>query len=302
MRALTLVACLGMVCPGWLAGADVVATALYARVGNGYERERLAAGGFQTEYYALGNGGRIYGTTSDETVDRVTYPEIAGIAMRLLAEQNYQYARTREQAKLLVVLQWGVTLAPNGPNYSARINDLARLKAGKEQGMGSLDTGRGGAAEDGGALEGLMLALLMENRARDQINERNARVLGYLDDINESNDIRRWAGGGDRYRDLVADVEESRYYIVISAYDFPELSKNRKKKLLWQTRVSVPTPGNGFDDSMVAMMKNASRYFGQDSGRLIRGEESKGKVELGDLKFLGEANELPPSSEEKPKP
>jgi hypothetical protein len=82
-----------------------------------------------------------------------------------------------------------------------------------------------------------------------------------------------------------------RYYIVISAYDFPELLKQEKKKLLWQTRVSVRSPGNRFDDSFAAMLKGAAKYFGQDSGRLIRGEESKGTVELGELKYLGEAKE-----------
>ena len=41
------------------------------------------------------------------------------------------------------------------------------------------------------------------------------------------------------------------------------------------------------------MLKGASKYFGQDSGRLVRGEESKGTVELGDMKFLGEAKVKP---------
>ena len=140
----------------------------------------------------------------------------------------------------------------------------------------------------------------MENRARDQINLPNAKLLGYLDEINDADGIQRWAGGGDRYNDLIADVEESRYYIIISAYDFPELVKHDKKKLLWQTRVSVRAPGNRFDDSFAAMLKGAAKYFGQDSGRLIRGEESKGTVELGDLKYLGEAKEPVPAKAGQP--
>jgi hypothetical protein len=285
-----------------LSAADTVATAVYARVGNGYKRERGSDGAFKPEYYAIANGGRIAGTTSDQTVDRVTYPEVAGIAMRLLAGQNYHYARSREQAKLLVVLQWGSTIAPNGMNYSMSVNAVGAVLAAEDpQGMGSLDSGMEGVGGAGGASEDMMIRLLMENRARDRINEANARVLGYLDDINDSNDIRRWAGGGDRYNDLVADVEESRYYIVISAYDFPELLRGGKKKLLWQTRVSVRSPGNNFDDSFVPMLKSASRYFGQDSGRLVRGEEPKAVVELGDLKFLGEAKEpgISPTKQDK---
>jgi hypothetical protein len=303
--------------PGLQAKEEMVATAVYGRVGNGYKRTKLKDGTFKPEYYALSNGGRIYGTASDITVERVGYPEVAEIAMKLLAGQNYHYARSAEQAKLLIVLQWGNTIAFDRESYSLNVNHASSIMAELSaifgpQGMGGMERGgvgslsgttSGGVGMDGGPtqqntdpsvgerFEAAMLQLMMDNRVRDQINERNARVLGYLDDLADSNDIRRWAGGGDRYMDLIGDVEESRYYIVISAYDFPELANKNNKKLLWQTRVSVRSPGNRFYDSVGAMMKSASKYFGQDSGRLIRGEETKGTVELGDLKFLGEAKD-----------
>ena len=274
---------------------ETTSTAVYSRIGRDYTRERLKDGSFKPEYYALSNGGRIEGTTSDVTVDRVGYPEVAETAARLLERQNYRYAQNKEQAKLLIVLHWGSTIVPNGMNYSQSVNQVSQVLASlPPQGMGSFDADAefsNTGMDAGGGLEGVMLMMMMENRVRDRINEGNARVLGYLDDINESNDIRRWAGGGDRYNDLIADVEESRYYIVISAYDFPDLLKYEKKKLLWQTRVSVRAPGNGFDDSFAAMLRGASKFFGQDTGRLVRGEEIKGTVEFGDLKYLGEARE-----------
>jgi len=294
---------------GSLLAGETVATAVYARVGNGYKREPAGGGHFKPEYYALSNGGRIYGTSRDLTVDRVTYPEVAEIAMRLLAGQNYHYAKSKEQAKLLLVLQWGSTLGFNRVNKDLAVTtagaafaDLqnAMLAAGMDRSTAGSIGGSGDAFQKGGyasvdaqtavdRFETAMARLFADNQARDQFNEHNARVLGYMDDLTDSNDIRRWAGGGDRFTDLIADVEESRYYIVISAYDFPELLQHEKRKLLWQVRVSVRTPGNSFDDSVAAMLRSASKYFGQDSGKLIRGEESKGTVELGDTKFLGEA-------------
>jgi hypothetical protein len=295
-RGRTWLACVGLLWPAvWPLGAaeETVATAIYSRVGNGYQRERLPDGSLKPEYYGLANGGRIEGTTSDITMDRIQYPEVAQIAARLLARQNYHYAQSADQADLMIVLHWGTTIAFNGGNYTQSVNQVATANAGAEpQGMGSLERNMTAVPSDN-ASESAMLMLMTENRARDRINEANARILGYLDDVNESNDIRRWAGGGDRYNDLIADVEESRYYIIVSAYDFDPLVKQGKKKLLWQTRVSVRAPGNRFDDSVAAMMKGASKYFGQDSGRLVRGEESKGVVELGDLKFLGEAKDAP---------
>lgn len=49
------------------------------------------------------------------------------------------------------------------------------------------------------------------------------------------------------------------------------------------------------------MLKNASHYFGRESGKLVRGEELRGRVELGDLKFLGEAKEQPSTGKEQRK-
>lgn len=287
-----------------LIAGETVATAVYSRVGSGYQRKRLADGRFKPEYYALANGGRIAGTGSDATIDKVRYPEVADIAMRMLAQKDYLYARSKEEAKIMIVLHWGATVAFNGGNYVLGVNEAASALSS----LTALGGGPGGSVGQGGgnpfasasdvviqaaeeSFENAMLRVMMENRTRDQVNLPNARLLGYLDDINESNDIRRWAGGGDRYTDLIADIEESRYYIIISAYDFDQLVNRNTKKLLWQTRVSVRSPGNRFDDSVVAMMKGASKYFGEDSGRLVRGEESKGVVEMGELKFLGEAKE-----------
>jgi hypothetical protein len=319
---------------GLPAKEETVATAVYSRVGNGYKREKLKDGSFKPEYYALSNGGRIAGTTSDLTIDRVTYPEVAEIATKLLAQQNYRYAQTKEQAKLLLVLNWGSTLAPNSVLKDAAVaaaqtaaqdfqraqQDLAsKVEAMKASGeyipsyagedlTANTIAGFGrditratneevAIAHVANSAENRLLDSLTNDRVRDQLNEKNARVLGYLDELADSNDIRRYAGGGDRYSDLITEVEESRYYIVVSAYDFAELTKNGKKKLLWQTRVSVRGPGNAFDATLVAMMKSGAKYFGRDSGRLIRGEETKGTVEMGDLKFLGEAKNAPPKGE-----
>ena len=305
------------------AAAETVATAVYSKISNSYKREKNKDGKFKPEHYALSNGGRIYGTTRDHTVDRVTYPQVAEIAMRLLAQQNYRYAQTKEQAKLLLVLQWGSTLAPNGMHKDANVagtqgamgaltkfkSDLiADLVAGGMSGPEAEALVKNTAGGFGRPLsqasneevqitaaaaemESQMLRTMVDNRVRDELNHRNARVLGYADDLEQSSGIRRWAGGGDRYNDLITDVEESRYFIVVSAYDFQELLKTKKQKLLWQTRVSVRSPGNNFDDTYLAMLKSASAYFGQDSGKLVRGEETKGTVELGELKFLGEVKD-----------
>jgi hypothetical protein len=224
---------------------------------------------------------------------------VAEISARFLQQQNYHYAQTKEQAKLLLVLNWGATISYNNSNYTHAVQKLSKevaLLSERKMYLPTEELQKTQVAVD--AMVENLLRLKMENQARDAINLPNAKVLGYLDAINDSDGIQRWAGGGDAYKDLLADIEEPRYYIVISAYDFPELAKNGKKKLLWQTRVSVRSAGNSFDVSFVPMLKSASVYFGRDSGKLVREEQKKAKVELGDLKFLGEAKDQPETKPE----
>ncbi len=313
--------------------AETVATAVYSRISKGYKREKAKDGSFLPEYYVMTEGGRIEGTASDITVDKVTYLEVAGIARQLLATQNYHLAETKEQAKLLLVLNWGSTIAPNGMHQQQNVASLrsAMASLGMDQyrlnNPSDSDAGAARPVYEGqdlaknatsgfnrspqwatneemavvnaaGSVDNSFMQSLSDDRVRDRLNEANARVLGYVDDLAAANGIHRYAGGGDRYNDLIGDVEESRYYIVVSAYDFPELLKKNKRKLLWQTRVSVRSPGNSFNDTYLAMLKNASLYFGQNSGKLVRGEGTKGTVELGELKYLGEAKE--PAEEEQP--
>jgi hypothetical protein len=306
---------------------DTVATAVYSRVDRSYKRAKANDGSFKPEYYALSNGGRIYGTASDITVDRVTYAQVAEIAMKVLALQNYRYAQTKEQAKLLLVLNWGSTIAPNGMHQQQNVASLRDALSSLQTAQIALneiepatyegqDVAKNATAgfsrhpsfakteelvvvHAAGSVEAGYLRSLVDDRVRDELNTRNARVIGYLDDLADANDIRRHAGGGDRYNDLITDVEESRYYIVVSAYDFKELTEKKQQKLLWQTRVSVRAPGNTFNETYLAMLKSASRYFGQNSGRLVRGEESRGQVELGELKYLSEAREPAKSKEDR---
>jgi len=305
-----------------LGAEQTVTTVVYAKIGNGYKREKAKDGSFKPEYYALSNGGRIAGTTSDVTIDRVTYAEVAEIAMKLLTKQNYRYAQTKEQAKLLLLLNWGSTLVPNWDRKNANValaqKEAENFQRTKDDLQSMLDRSQSAPSYTGenrvantangfgrslqfasneeaaignarGSLANSIESSLTDDRVRDRLNEANARVLGYMDELADSNDVRRYAGGGNRYNDLIEEVEEGRYYVVISAYDFVELTKNGKKKLLWQTRVSVRGPGNSFDSTVAAMLRSASKYFGQDSGKLVRGEESRGTVQLGDTKFLGEA-------------
>jgi len=304
VSALGLATCL--LCPmatsGLSAKDETVSTAVFSRVSREYRRETLPDGSFKPEYFALGNGGMVDGTTRDKTVERVDYPTVVQLILPQLAKEGYHYAKDAKQASLLLVLHWGNTLVYNDAGYRQGMNDASRAMSAMQQLKHSDSTGGTEGAAAAEELEKTLLLLEMERLMKNMYVAPNARLLGYIEDINDSNDIRRLVGvGADRFNDFMADVEESRYYVIISAYDFREATEHGRQKLLWVTRVSVRAPGNRFDESVGAMLKNASHYLGRESGRLVRGEESKGTVELGDLEFLGEAKEQakPSTKEEK---
>lgn len=126
----------------------------------------------------------------------------------------------------------------------------------------------------------------MANRMRDRQNLENAATLGYLDELKRVQDYRMTAFN-QRRQDIVDEVEESRYYVVLLAYDFQLLRKHKQRKLLWQTRFSIRERRNDFAKQLSAMTQSASRFFGQDSGGLVRKPLLNGHVDLGETKSLG---------------
>ena len=279
------------------AASDSLVTAVYAKVANNYKREKLPNGSFKPEYYAISNGGFIPGIGRDASIDKVPFATIAGVVEQYLGKQEYHMANDAKSAQLLLVIQWGETVPFNDGTYRNRVDQgtramnnvqMTKVSGPVQRTADGIQSPQNAVAQSAqGELESELLMINMANSARDRANEHNAMVLGYMDEINSSNNMSRFAGGGDHYNDLISDIENSRYFVIISAYDFKAVVQNKGTKLLWSTRVSVQAQGNRFDDQLVTMIANASRQFGRDSGRLIRQYQRTPSVNLGELKFLG---------------
>lgn len=90
-------------------------------------------------------------------------------------------------------------------------------------------------------------------------------------------------------------MEEQRYFVILMAYDFQLLAKEKKHKLVWETRFSIRQRHHDFAKDLASMSTYASRYFGQDTGGAIHKEIPLGTVEIGDLKSMGEVPAGPAS-------
>ncbi len=277
------------------ASNDRIITAVFSHTYNGYQRPKAADGTFQREYYALANGSYLPGVGVDASIDKVKFPQIAGLTAQLLAAHNYLLAPDAKQAKFLLLITWGKTIPLNDGVYRDQaeafgnaMNQVAQARGGPA-GRFSAMSGPATAqtfAENGEA-ESALIQLNMANNMRRKANEYNAKLLGYVDEINGRDGPARFAGAGTAFDDLNDDIENERYFFVVSAYDFPTAVKTGQRKLLWATRVSVQAQGNKFNEAAAYMLAKASKYFGEDSGRLIRQFDREGKVRLGELQIVG---------------
>jgi hypothetical protein len=124
----------------------------------------------------------------------------------------------------------------------------------------------------------------MENNVRDRRNEEIARVLGYVDEMRNMNDLGGFAGS-DRFTTMRNELEDPRYYIVLTAYDFKQATEKGKRKILWTSRISIDARGNKFMDRMEQMVARAANSFGENTQRLVR--ERVGEVEIGEAIVVG---------------
>ena len=288
-RALISICALGTflnVCPVAFAaeGAEGT-TAVASRVSKDYVRKKLPDGWFQPEAYAFGKGGVWGSPIRDETVDRLSFMDIARVIAVPLAGQNYVPARDPNKTKLLILVYWGTTDVPE-PTYESSAYQTYDTEVQEANLL--LQSGAGiGAIDAGDALMSSALQLLkMENSRRALIDYKNANLLGYNSPDGQA--LINTAAGNQReftalrrsVNDLIPEIETRRYFVVLMAYDFQLLWKQKEHKLLWETRFSINQPRNDFGKALPAMAQTASRYFGKESHGLVRQVIPEGRVEV----------------------
>ncbi len=270
-------------------------TAVSATVHNGYERTKEADGSYKVESYSFGEGGFSGTPTEDKSIDGQSFRKIAGMIAPALAHQGYVSSFDADKTQLLILVYWGTT----GTDQ--------RAADGYDPGPGAItppppppvtvSAGRGGAVVSTppppvptlgtqGAYDAMVSA---RNRTRDRDNARNAQILGFDEALAQSSN----RPDSRRYLDLVDEVEDARYFVVLRAYDFQLMWKEKKSKLLWEVHYSLRSHHHLFDESLGAMTDMASHYFGQDTKGIVRKDVPLGRVRLGETIFKGEAETKP---------
>lgn len=245
--------------------------AVSAKTFSGYARTRAPDGSYAPEFYVFGNGGQVGGTTpgmneaslipggtivgntvSDPTIDRMNFDSVVGDIQPALVAEKYLPAKHPEETRLLIMVYWGRSF--------------------------------GGRHVSDGAI-------------RDRIDYHNATLMGFDSDpsIKALCDpsLAFWGKGvldtlitNTRGRVLSA-LEADRYYVILRAFDFQYAWRQRKIRLLWETRFSLSERSNAFNEALPGMAQTAARYFGRDTGGLMLDTVPDGQVNIGTLKSLG---------------
>lgn len=289
--------------PVLCAKQDSLVISVHSQASSNYKRRILPDGNIKPQTYVVGNGDLIGQPAPAGAVGNVAFPTIVRLLAPRLVRQSYYPARKGIAADLLLVLYWGETTPySDAPllNANANLGSAMNSRTAAENIVKeSVDRGEQQVSLDGiqsaarsvrdaardEAESQLFQAQLFE-RMRIQSDEGNARLLGYVEEINRRNNPSRFAGGGDYFNELMSDLETPRYYVIVQAYDFQTAVNEKRRKLLWTTRISIPVSGSDFNKCLPAMMADASEYFGRDSGRLVRRYRT-GVVRLGELEVLG---------------
>ena len=257
-----------------------------------YIRTRLPDGSFQPEGYVFGKGGYAGGDRTDKSIDKMGFLEIAHTIAGPLARQKYLPSTQPAATRLIIMVYWGTTRAPENASGSQAYQNLEAAHAS----VGQLPTNSMGQSQvptnpaqlaKFEAESAALMAVLAENRMRDNADRRTAMLLGYNSWWNETIDAPKGSPLDLHKRDMMAELEEDRYYVILMAYDFQLLWKEKKHKLLWETRFSVSEHHREFDKDLGAMTQFASQYFGRDSNGLTHGQLPEGNVEIGEIKSLG---------------
>jgi hypothetical protein len=286
--------------------------AVYSSASPDYTRARQPGGSFKPETYAFGKGGAQDSGQKDPTFDQVGFVDVAHLIAPSLASQKYVPCNPKDprSASLLIMVYWGTTIGTDGTSSSSQYQNAKALipfrhipppvftTAGTNTAGMAFDPRNDGGgvaqavaaaipqAEEDADLQQSVMMTEMANRQRDRQDRANASILGYLHEMQRVDSFRSLAVA-QRRLDVIDELEESRYYVVLLAYDFQLLWQHKQRKLLWETRFSVRERRNDFGKVLASMAQDASRYFGQSSDGLIREHLREPRIILGEPSVVG---------------
>lgn len=279
-----------MMMAGRLSGGASAFVAINATAISDYVRPLDAQGKPRPESYVFTAGKFFGGRTADTSIGQLKFEEISKSLALPLAKQNYFPTKEVRTANLLLMVHWGTTQIFEDPH---RERSLERMNEALSEYRDVAAAGDGNNADSGA----LNAAIGEQNNAAASaagMIARNAKLLGYKATLERE---QRKLFASTEEQTMNAELNEERYFIIVMAYDYQLLLKEKKSRLLWITRISVRSPGNNFAEAIPVLARAGSEVYGRHVDGLVRIQAGKGdgRVDLGELKTLGAVENVPPA-------
>jgi hypothetical protein len=279
--------------------------AVASKTAKDYVRKKLPDGTVQPETYAFGKGDNLSGARVDETADSLDFMTVARAVSVPLAQKRYVPTQDPKTTQELIMVYWGTTRAPEFATESNSHMMAQQANAAQQRALLDLKQAAATAeikdrpdslntmpqkqalAEADNALLVANMGIQQENQRREDTDMKTATLLGYDSWWVSANAAMDGTAMGRRKADMRAELEEDRYFVVLTAFDYQKLVKDKKSKFLWEVRFSIREQGNQFDKRLPAMIALASDFFGRDSAGLHHVDVPEGKVEIGPVRSIG---------------
>jgi hypothetical protein len=270
-----------------------------------YAASKFGGPSIRDESYLFAQGQFFPGRTRDRVLERMKFRDIVTNLADGLARRHYFPTQNLRTADLLIVVHWGVTIVADNtaklmarntlitPDGDAMTRQIIQADAQAERDaqettptMQTLDANITDMGLNALAMQEDIVLDQMDQITRRTALRSNAQLLGFADDLVEDD---QHAFGTEQGRTLRSMLSDERYFVILLAYDYQALLKERKTRLLWTTRLSMQSPGMNFHEGVAHMTTMGSHIFGgQSKGVQVElPVPREGKVTIGEPRVLG---------------
>lgn len=261
------------------------------------QARKRADGTLRPETYVFMPGKFFPSESQDASLEKTPFLAVARQLAPHLATQAYLPAASLKEAGLLLVVHWGGT-SRGEKSFNLDTSGLENINSANEQ-MEAAAVFEAEQLAEGNLMPSIMsvqpgldqqVSNEVVNLRSDQVqgairSESSAQLLGILPALTRERNNLIFS---EKYRALHEMTSEERYFLIVMAYDAPELLRTGRLRPRWTLRASIRSAGVNFPMAMDRVGAVAARYFGQaqDDVVLEQAKVTKGKVEMGDIKII----------------